>query len=222
MKYRSGVDMKIIRNRRINQFIFFSILISIGIVGRIFTEISISNGGIVLFDMFALISLLSLTSGYVSSKKFTYLVPLAIMFFSDSFLYFTGIGNGISSMAIILVTFFVWSGFLIITFLGKFVSKKTEKSSFILYAGAGIWGSLIYDSWTNFGFWLGPFYPHTLEGLALCYFMAIPFILGHLITTIALLPPFYLLSKWGKEVIFREDLEDKESKSLNFSFFPEE
>lgn len=208
MKYLIGVKIDASMYKKLSQALFFLLLIAVAIGGRIFVGLSISNGGAVYFDMFALVALTSLTSGYVSDKRVTYLVPLVIMSVSDGILYFMGIYGGIHTLTIALITLFVWTGFLMITFLGKIAGKKTEKSSFVLYAAAGIWGSLLYDAWTNFGFWLGPFYPHTSEGLILCYFMAIPFILGHLISTIVLLPPFYLLSKWGKENIFEEKTEE--------------
>ena len=198
-----------------NKVIFFLILIFSGILSRIITGVQISKGGLTL-DLFALIALLSLTSGYTNFKKYVYLVPLFIMSISDIILYFIGIDSGFSSLNLILITAFVWSGFGIITFLGKFASKKTKRSSILLYTKAGIGGTILYDIWTNFGFWLGPFYSHNLSGLILCYTMAIPFMIEHLLTVMALIIPFYLVAKWARESIFNENIPAK-SDSVNLA-----
>ena len=66
--------------------------------------------------------------------------------------------------------------------------------------GAGILGIVIYDLWTNFGFWLSysriGFYPMTFEGLLTVVIGGLPFMLWHLLSatitiTIITIPIIY-------------------------------
>ena len=104
---------------------------------------------------FAPITALALFSGVNFKNKFIGVTfPLIAMFISDIFLGFS------------FITFWVYGAFLVISIISTFLSKI--KISNILV------GSLIFFIISNFGVWvLG--YPKTLEGLILCYTMAIPF-----------------------------------------------
>ena len=125
---------------------------------------------IFMIDMFFAIAILSLIAGrYLGKYGFT--VPLSIMAITD--LYF---GGG----AILL---FTWTGFIMISFMGY----ATRRKQFTTYFGFGILSVIAYDIWTNFGSWLA-WYPHNLNGLALCYTVAIPFMLWHLLSTMVALP----------------------------------
>jgi hypothetical protein len=85
------------------------------------------------------------------------LLPLIAMAISDLYLGFYSI------------SIWVYSSFLIISLLGHYLKKINTKGILI--------SSLIFFLVTNFGVWLYG-YPLTIEGLLLCYTMAIPFLIN--------------------------------------------
>ena len=85
------------------------------------------------------------------------LLPLIAMAISDLYLGFYSI------------SIWVYSSFLIISLLGHYLKKINTKGILI--------SSLIFFLVTNFGVWLSG-YPFTIEGLLLCYTMAIPFFIN--------------------------------------------
>lgn len=91
---------------------------------------------------------------HFKNKILTYLIPIIGLFFSDLIL-------GLS-----MVNLFVYLSFIAITFIGyKF--QKINNYSILL-------SSTTFFIVSNFGVWiLG--YPKTIEGLILCYYMALPF-----------------------------------------------
>ena len=91
---------------------------------------------------------------YISNKILAYALPLIIMFISDIFLGFSSI------------TLFVYSGFMLVTLIGKLRKKSNILTIFM--------GSLSFFIVTNFGVWLLG-YPKTWTGLVECYTLALPF-----------------------------------------------
>ena len=91
---------------------------------------------------------------YISNKILAYALPLTIMFISDIFLGFSSI------------TLFVYSGFMLVTLIGKLRKKSNILTIFM--------GSLSFFIVTNFGVWLLG-YPKTWTGLVECYTLALPF-----------------------------------------------
>ncbi len=89
-----------------------------------------------------------------SDKRIAFSIPLIILFLSDLIL-------GIS-----MINLFVYTGFLTIVFLGTKI--KTIKFGNIILS------SFIFFLISNFGAWIIG-YPKNIEGLILCYTMAIPF-----------------------------------------------
>ncbi len=91
---------------------------------------------------------------HFKNKILTYLIPIIGLFISDLIL-------GLS-----LVNLFVYLSFIAITFIG-FKFQKINNYSILL-------SSTTFFIVSNFGVWiLG--YPKTIEGLILCYYMALPF-----------------------------------------------
>ena len=104
---------------------------------------------------FSPVTTIALFSGLnFTDKKIAFLVPVLILFLSDLII-------GIS-----VINLFVYSGFLAVVFLGTRV--RSIKFSNILLS------SLIFFLISNFGVWVIG-YPKNIEGLLLCYSMAIPF-----------------------------------------------
>ena len=89
-----------------------------------------------------------------SDKRIAFSIPLVVLFLSDLIL-------GIS-----MINLFVYTGFLTIVFLGTKI--KTIKFENIILS------SFIFFLISNFGVWIIG-YPKNIEGLILCYTMAIPF-----------------------------------------------
>ena len=91
---------------------------------------------------------------HFKNKILTYLIPIIGLFISDLIL-------GLS-----LVNLFVYLSFIAITFIG-FKFQKINNYSILL-------SSTTFFIVSNFGVWiLG--YPKNIEGLILCYYMALPF-----------------------------------------------
>jgi hypothetical protein len=101
------------------------------------------------------ITSLALFSGLMFQKRWlSILVPLVAMFISDMVL---GFG---------MISLWVYSAFIMITMLGWFLNQMNVKSIFL--------SSLVFFIVSNFGVWFMD-YPHTIEGLIMCYTLAIPF-----------------------------------------------
>jgi len=156
------------------------VLIALGVMGRVALRPFVPAGNALIgFDLFAIMGVVALMAGVLLGGMYTLVVPLAAMAFSDAIL-----GNG-------LIFVFTWSGFAMMGGLGYMTRKdRAPTSAFGLrLAGIGVAGILAFDIWTNLGWWLlTPMYPHTAAGLAACYMMGLPFMVGHLLTTAAVLP----------------------------------
>ena len=173
----------ILKNK--NRLMIAAFLIAIGSIIRILLHnnlpgspsVYITINGITqpmfMLDLFFIIALISLISGLLLGGYYTFFVPISTMIITDLIL-----GNN-------WILLFTWSGFAIIGLIGYIL--KNKKSLTVTHIprilGAGIGGILIYDIWTNFGTWLGGWYTHTWEGLALCYTKALPFMFWHLLST---------------------------------------
>jgi len=171
--------------RERNQLFTAFLLILIGIVGRIYLRnflpamphFYITINGITqpifIADMFFLIAIIALFSGILLRGIYSFIVPLVVMAVTDLFY-----GNN-------FIFLFTWSGFAFISLLGYRWKNKLafNAKSVAMTVGLSASAVIIYDLWTNFGWWLGPYYPHNLQGLALCYTLALPFFIWHLLST---------------------------------------
>ena len=89
-----------------------------------------------------------------SNKKIAFIIPLLILIISDFFLGFS------------LINLIVYISFILVVFIGTRIKKITIQNILL--------SSFIFFLVSNFGVWLIG-YPMTLDGLLLCYTMAIPF-----------------------------------------------
>ena len=159
-------------------------LVTVGAIGRIIfrsllpatPHIYMNINGIIqpifMMDMFFLVAIVSMLSGMLLGKRYAVAIPFTIMFLTD--LYY---GSN-------FILLFTWSGFIILGLLGYLSREKfgINRKSIFLTPLMGAISVIIYDIWTNFGCWLG-WYPHNLEGFVLCYTLALPFTIWHLIST---------------------------------------
>jgi len=76
------------------------------------------------------------------------------------------------------LTLFTWGSVLIIGYISNFFNKS------LLWRVLGsLIGACLFFTITNFGVWILGQYPYTIEGLLLCYTLAIPFFSYSLIST---------------------------------------
>lgn len=161
------------------------LLISFGIISRIWLykflpsapHIYITLAGakqpLFMMDVFFIVAGISLIAGRYLGGLYTFLIPISIMAITDIL-----IGNN-------TIFLFTWSGFVFMAIAGY----TTHNKSIFQFFGFSIISVIIYDLWTNFGCWM-EWYEHTIDGLILCYTVAIPFMLWHLISTALILPVF--------------------------------
>ena len=77
------------------------------------------------------------------------------------------------------VTFFTWGSIIFIGFGAKFFA-----STILTRISGSLLGACIFFVITNFGVWSVGFYEHTINGLILCYTLAIPFFTYTLVSTL--------------------------------------
>ena len=77
--------------------------------------------------------------------------------------------------------FFTWGSVILIGYISSYFSHHTFKRIF-----GAITGVILFFIITNFGVWssAGSLYDQNLNGLILCYTLALPFLLNSLISTI--------------------------------------
>ena len=123
---------------------------------------------------FAPIAGLALFGGTYLRKRDAVVVPLLTMLVSDLFL------SGYYGPTM----FYVYGSFILIGLIGLWLRNHKNTGTVI---SASLVSSFLFFLVTNFGVWMGNWYPHTLAGLAETYTAAIPFfrntILGDLFYT---------------------------------------
>lgn len=127
-------------------------------------------------------------------KKWSILVPLLIMVISDKF-----IGNT-------SIYLFTWSAFIFIGLTDFWFLKKFGHQRLILkQTGAGLFSSLFFFFYTNFGVWFLDFfgmYPRTFSGLTQCYFNGLPFLKNNLLGNLFFIPISFFLIEFSYGIIY--------------------
>ena len=136
------------------------------------------------------------------------LVPLSAMFVSDLYL-------GLHSSM-----FWVYASILLGTTLSQYT--MSIKKTYIHLGTNALASSVIFFIITNFAVWMsGTMYPHTLDGLILCYTMAIPFFGNTLAGTFFYVSLLGLVSYSATNISRRyTDDEENITSSLNIIAFP--
>ncbi len=137
---------------------------------------------------------------YLSNKKTAFIIPLAVLLFTDLLLQMLNPGYAFYKGWI-----WVYGSFALIIPLGFYLRKKVTGQNIAI---ASLAGSLIFFVVTNFGMWVASgFYPLTAAGLADCYIKAIPFFGGTMMGDLfynAVLFGVYALAKWRFPVVLKE------------------
>lgn len=172
MKIKNLIDIK--------QILVMMILISIGTISRYV----LCEFGLQPFPNFEIIMVITFLAVMLLKPTIAMFVPLLSMVLSDLL-----IGNPIfigSQMNRIVL--FTYSGFVMIALINVFNKerfkrgfKEIQLKNVGIAAGFGIGFVLIYDVWTNVGWWY-LMYPHTVNSLALVFTAGIPFMIYHLIS----------------------------------------
>ena len=185
------------RNIEIGKIVIFLLMIGAG--GRIVLN-SYPNIETVMVSVFLAAILLP--------RHLSIITSLAIIVLSDWYLgYLPDSGNILASIIV-----FTYSGFLLVNIFGakiqNWISGKFGSGAVLKFSGAGISFALIYDIWTNFGVWFLN-YEHTLENMITVYMLGIPFMLYHMMSSVATftmigIPVYYGLSQTVSEEIVVE------------------
>ncbi len=185
------------RNLEIGKIVIFLLMIGAG--GRIVLN-SYPNIETVMVSVFLAAILLP--------RHLSIITSLAIIVLSDWYLgYLPDSGNILASIIV-----FTYSGFLLVNIFGtkiqNWISGKFGSGTVLKFSGAGISFALIYDIWTNFGVWFLN-YEHTLENMITVYMLGIPFMLYHMMSSVATftmigIPVYYGLSQTVSEEIVVE------------------
>ena len=159
------------------------ILITIGLIllGITSRYILVSSGGPPNFEF---IMVLGFLAALLLRPSLAIFVPLLCMIGSDILL-----GNSIfvgnQANRIVL---FTYSGFSMIALLTIFNRTRLRNrlgtlnvKTIGITAGLGVGFVLLYDIWTNLGWWY-LIYPHTAANLAMVYAAGIPFMITHILS----------------------------------------
>lgn len=166
----------------IHQILTMIVLIVIGTLSRyIFI-----GYGLQPFPNFELIMIVTFLAALLIKPTFAIIVPLSCMILSDILI---GnpifIGNQMNRIVIFTYTGFALIAVINIMFqekLSPLFSKITIKTTGMV-AGISIGFVLLYDIWTNFGWWY-LMYPHNPSTFATVYLLGIPFMIYHIISGI--------------------------------------
>jgi hypothetical protein len=167
------------KNGIIIDILFLIGFIGIGTLGRYL----LFGMGVQPFPNFEIMTVITFMAAFFLRPSIAFAVPLFSMILSDVL-----IGNpifvGHQMNRIIL---FTYSGFALISVFSIFRRDWFKKGlgemrlkNIGFAAGAGIGLILIYDVWTNLGWWY-LMYPHTAGSLATVFTLGIPFMIYHAI-----------------------------------------
>ena len=185
----------LIMNKR--KILFSIFIIFIGVTIRIFLN------EVIRIPNFEAVTSLSLVSGSFLGGVFAPVIPLFIIFLSDTYF---GFGHH-------PIYLFTWSAFILIGIFGL-LFKRSSKYYFLKITGGGIASVLFFYLWTNFGWWLSfGMYPMNLQGLIQSYIAGLPFLKNQLISVLVFTPVFTALFSlvYDKFLI-------KEKKHEDFAF----
>ena len=174
--------MKVDIANQTQQILVMICLIVIGAIGRYI----LFGLGTQPFPNFEIIMVISFIAVMLLRSNIALFVPLCSMILSDIM-----IGNPIfigSQMNKIVL--FTYSGFALIAVVNIVLRERIRPHvlglklrNLVFVGGLGIAFVLMYDMWTNFGWWY-IMYPHTTTTLSMVYLAGIPFMIYHLISGI--------------------------------------
>jgi hypothetical protein len=118
---------------------------------------------------------------FFRDRRWAYAVPLASYFASDVLIWLV---TGRLDWGFYASQPFIYLGVALAAAIGLLLRRNRSVPA---VAGASVCGALVFYLVSNFGLWAtgdGSLYPHTVQGLADCYAMAIPFFRNSLLSTL--------------------------------------
>lgn len=158
-------------------------LIVIGVCGRIL---------LVHYANIETVLAIALMTGVILGGYYCIVIPLAVMLISDWWIYtYTDHVASFGIWAIIGLTFFTWSGYIIIGIIGRFIKPRIAYTvrGVAVVTGTGLIATLIYDLWTAIGYWIF-LTPTTTGWLFTVLTMQGPFTIYHLMSSLIFVPLF--------------------------------
>ena len=106
----------------------------------------------------------ALYAGAYGDKRYSWAIPLIPLL----------IGNAIFGFYDFRVLAFVYAGFALSTFAGRFLLRRGR--NYLRYAWAVAIGAIIFFLVSNFAIWLVGMYPPTVARLVQCYVNGLPYL----------------------------------------------
>ncbi len=166
--------------RRLDKMGFALALILVGVVGRIL---------LYRYANFETVLVVSLLAGALLGRVYALVVPLVTMAISDTIIYSMGYGSSFGVVAILGITVFTWTGFMMVGMMGSLLKGRIicVTKSVALVTGTGLIATIIFDVWTTIGYWYF-LLPHTPEYLGFAFVQLAPFMVYHLMSSLLLVP----------------------------------
>ena len=180
-------------NTSFNYLVILSVLIVLGVVGRLLPHP----------PNFTPMAAIALFAGFIFLKRYIAVIAVVVtMLLTDYFAFGYLSAEWFASKS-------MWVVYLALLFPIIFKNFLQKKLGLFRVAGAALASSTVFFIATNFAVWaFSPMYEKTLEGLVLCYTMAIPFfqntVAGDLIWSGVIFGTYFLLRNYSNLQIFKQ------------------
>ena len=180
-------------NINFNYLVIFSVLIVLGVAGRLLPHP----------PNFTPMAAIALFAGFIFLKRYIAVIAVVVtMLLTDYFAFGFLSAEWFASKS-------MWVVYLALLFPIVFKNFLQKKLGLFRVAGAALASSTVFFIATNFAVWaFSPMYEKTLEGLVLCYTMAIPFfqntVAGDLIWSGVIFGTYFLLRNYSNLQIFKQ------------------
>lgn len=167
--------------RRLPKPVLAAVLIVVGIVGRVALARSPNIEPVLILSMLA---------GAILGRHYVILVPVAIMAVTDALIYTNVYAGAYSTVSILGLAVFVYSGFVFVATVGGFAMRRRlvwRTRTIAILTAISVPLTIAFDVWTAFGDWLflGSRYGLTLQDV---YVMQVPFTLIHILSSLLFAP----------------------------------
>jgi hypothetical protein len=180
-------------NTSFNYLVILSVLIVLGVVGRLLPHP----------PNFTPMAAIALFAGFIFLKRYIAVIAVVVtMLLTDYFAFGYLSAEWFASKS-------MWVVYLALLFPVVFKNFLQKKLGLFRVASAALASSTVFFIATNFAVWaFSPMYEKTLEGLVLCYTMAIPFfqntVAGDLIWSGVIFGTYFLLRNYSNLQIFKQ------------------
>jgi len=180
-------------NSSFNYLVILAVLIALGVAGRLLPHP----------PNFTPMAAIALFAGFIFIKRYMAVVAvISTMLLCDYFAFGSLSASWFGSKSMFVV-------YLALLFPIVFKNLLQKKLGVLRIFGAALASSTVFFLATNFAVWaFSPMYEKTLEGLVLCYTMAIPFfqntVAGDLIWSGAIFGTYFALRNYSNLQIFKK------------------